>query len=114
MAAAPNATTIGSAASDLDDGLIALRRRRPARPGRTGGRQHAAFPFNGEDFALFLRHRPGAMFYLGVANHAAGLNGLPHAVDFGADERAIGFGVRAMAGLLADRLRVLRRGGGRG
>ncbi len=27
---------------------------------------HAAFPFNSEDFALFLRRVPGAMFFLGV------------------------------------------------
>jgi len=40
---------------------------------------HAAFPFNGEDFALFLRRVPGAMFYLGVANTDAGLNGVPRA-----------------------------------
>lgn len=68
---------------------------------------HAAFPFNGEDFALFLRRVPGAMFYLGVANPDAGLNGVPHAPDFAADEDAIGLGVRAMAGLLLSRLHVL-------
>jgi metal-dependent amidase/aminoacylase/carboxypeptidase family protein len=65
---------------------------------------HAAFPFNGEDFALFLHRVPGAMFYLGVANEAAGINGAPHAPDFAADDRAIGHGVRAMAGLLTTRL----------
>lgn len=70
---------------------------------------HAALPFNGDDFALFLRQVPGAMFYLGVANPGAGVNGLPHAPDFAADERAIGLGVRAMAGLLLSRLDVLRQ-----
>jgi metal-dependent amidase/aminoacylase/carboxypeptidase family protein len=70
---------------------------------------HAAFPFNGEDFALFLQHTPGAMLYLGVANPDAGINGLPHAPDFAADERAIGVGVRAMTGLLSNRLHVLRQ-----
>ncbi|GAB2954544.1 M20 family metallopeptidase [Streptomyces pseudoechinosporeus] len=65
---------------------------------------HAAFPFNGEDFALFLRDVPGAMFFLGVANPEADLNGTPHARDFGADERALGIGVRAMAGFLFSRL----------
>jgi metal-dependent amidase/aminoacylase/carboxypeptidase family protein len=70
---------------------------------------HAAFPFNGDDFALFLRRVPGAMFYLGVANPDAGLNGVTHAPDFGADEEAIGLGVRAMAGLLLSRLDVLHR-----
>lgn len=62
---------------------------------------HAAWPFSGEDFALFLRRVPGAMFYLGV-----GLDGILHAPDFGADERAIGVGVRAMSGLLLHRLRA--------
>jgi metal-dependent amidase/aminoacylase/carboxypeptidase family protein len=41
------------------------------------------------------------MFYLGVANPEAGLNGLPHSPDFAADERALGIGIRAMAGFLA-------------
>jgi hypothetical protein len=70
---------------------------------------HAAFPFNGEDFALFLQHTPGAMLYLGVANPDAGINGVPHAPDFAADERAIGVGVRAMTGLLSNRLHVLHQ-----
>jgi metal-dependent amidase/aminoacylase/carboxypeptidase family protein len=58
-------------------------------------------------FALFLRRAPGAMFYLGVANADAGLNGVPHAPDLAADEQAIGFGVRGMAGLLLSRVDVL-------
>jgi metal-dependent amidase/aminoacylase/carboxypeptidase family protein len=70
---------------------------------------HAPFPFKGEDFALFLRRIPGAMFYLGVANADAGVNGVPHASDFAADERAIGLGVRAMSGLLLSRLHSLNR-----
>ncbi len=65
---------------------------------------HAAFPFNGEDFALFLRQVPGAMFLLGVADPDAGINGVPHAPDFAADERALRVGVQAMAGFLARRL----------
>ncbi|PSL45999.1 amidohydrolase [Saccharothrix carnea] len=68
---------------------------------------HAAFPFNGEDFALFLHRVPGAMLYLGVADPAAGINGVPHAPDFAADDRAIGIGVRAMADLLLHRLDTL-------
>jgi metal-dependent amidase/aminoacylase/carboxypeptidase family protein len=64
----------------------------------------ASWPFNCEDFALFLNEAPGAMFYLGVADAESGMNGAPHAPDFAADERAIGHGVRAMAGLLTDRL----------
>jgi metal-dependent amidase/aminoacylase/carboxypeptidase family protein len=64
----------------------------------------ASWPFNCEDFALFLNEAPGALFYLGVADAETGMNGAPHAPDFAADERAIGHGVRAMAGLLTDRL----------
>jgi metal-dependent amidase/aminoacylase/carboxypeptidase family protein len=64
----------------------------------------ASWPFNCEDFALFLHEAPGAMFYLGVADAEAGMNGAPHTLDFAADERAIGHGVRAMAGLLTERL----------
>ena len=67
----------------------------------------ASWPFNCEDFALFLHEAPGAQFYLGVADAESGMNGAPHAPDFAADERAIGHGVRAMAGLLTDRLAAL-------
>lgn len=67
----------------------------------------AAYPFNGDDFALFLQQVPGAMIFLGVANEAAGLHGITHATDFGADERAVGLGVRAVAGLLSDRLATI-------
>jgi metal-dependent amidase/aminoacylase/carboxypeptidase family protein len=66
----------------------------------------ASWPFNCEDFALFLNEVPGAMFYLGVADAESGMNGAPHTPDFAADERAIGHGVRAMARLLSDRLAV--------
>jgi metal-dependent amidase/aminoacylase/carboxypeptidase family protein len=64
----------------------------------------ASWPYNCEDFALFLNEAPGAMVYLGVADAETGMNGAPHAPDFAADERAIGHGVRAMAGLLTHRL----------
>jgi metal-dependent amidase/aminoacylase/carboxypeptidase family protein len=67
----------------------------------------ASWPFNCEDFALFLDEAPGAQFYLGVADPGTGMNGAPHAPDFAADERAIAHGVRAMAGLLTDRLATL-------
>jgi metal-dependent amidase/aminoacylase/carboxypeptidase family protein len=63
----------------------------------------APFPFNGEDFALFLRRVPGAMLFLGVADASSGANGVPHSPDFAADERAIGVGVRAMSSLLVAR-----------
>lgn len=62
------------------------------------------FPFSGEDFALFLKRVPGAMFFLGVADPERGINGVPHWPDFAADERAIGLGVRAMADFLVSRL----------
>ncbi|MFG1804925.1 M20 family metallopeptidase [Streptomyces sp. NPDC049040] len=65
---------------------------------------HASFPFAGEDFGLFLRRVPGAMYFLGVADPASGVNGAPHAPDFVADERAIRVGVQAMAGFLSSRL----------
>jgi metal-dependent amidase/aminoacylase/carboxypeptidase family protein len=64
----------------------------------------ASWPFNCEDFALFLNQAPGAMFYLGVADTEAGINGAPHTPDFAADERAIAHGVRAMQTLLTHRL----------
>jgi metal-dependent amidase/aminoacylase/carboxypeptidase family protein len=70
----------------------------------------ASWPFNCEDFALFLNEAPGAMFYLGVADPETGMNGAPHTPDFAADERAIGHGVRAMAGLLTHRLATARPG----
>ncbi|MFB9182410.1 M20 family metallopeptidase [Dactylosporangium sucinum] len=59
---------------------------------------HAMFPFNGEDFALFLERVPGAMFYLGV-----GGEGIPHHSAFTPDERAIGTGIAAMTRLLRAR-----------
>lgn len=67
----------------------------------------ASWPFNCEDFALFLNEAPGAQLYLGVADAEAGMNGAPHTPDFAADERAIAYGVRAMTGLLTDRLAAL-------
>jgi metal-dependent amidase/aminoacylase/carboxypeptidase family protein len=68
---------------------------------------HAAYPFNGDDFAMFLNRVPGAMVYLGVSNVEAGIIGVPHAPDFAADDRAIGYGVRGMSGLLWSRLHAL-------
>lgn len=65
----------------------------------------AAFPpFSGEDFALFLERIPGTYTFLGV--HTPGTpitTSYPHYPDFSPDERAIGIGVRAMAGWLATR-----------
>ncbi|MGW4898571.1 M20 metallopeptidase family protein [Kitasatospora sp. NPDC004240] len=67
---------------------------------------HAAFPYNGEDFALFLDEIPGTYSFLGVRAPGAGIReAFPHYLAFAPDERAIGVGVRAMAGWLAARAR---------
>ncbi|MER6141130.1 amidohydrolase [Streptomyces sparsogenes] len=66
---------------------------------------HAAFPFNGEDFALYLDRVPGTYTFLGVRAPGAPITACyPHYPDFAPDERAIGVGVRAMAGWVAERL----------
>jgi metal-dependent amidase/aminoacylase/carboxypeptidase family protein len=71
----------------------------------------ASYPFGCDDFALFLGRVPGAMLFLGVGDPVAELAGnpprLPHSPAFTADERAIGLGVRAMTGLLLNRLAAL-------
>lgn len=65
---------------------------------------HTAFPFNGEDFALFIDRLPGTYSYLGVQAPGADITtAAPHFPSFDPDERAIGHGVRAMAGWLANR-----------
>lgn len=67
---------------------------------------HAAFPFNGEDFALYLDRVPGTYTFLGVRAPGAPITACyPHYPDFLPDERAIGVGVRAMAGWIAQRTR---------
>ncbi|MEJ2853374.1 MULTISPECIES: M20 metallopeptidase family protein [unclassified Saccharothrix] len=71
----------------------------------------ASWPFNCEDFALFLNEAPGAQFYLGVANPKSGMNGAPHTLDFAADEHAITHGVHAMSSLLTHRLTALSTSG---
>ncbi len=68
---------------------------------------HAAVPFNGEDFALFLGLIPGTFTFLGVRTPGAHIDtSYPHLGTFTPDERAIGHGVRAMAGWLAARTRA--------
>ncbi|MGW2024054.1 M20 metallopeptidase family protein [Streptomyces decoyicus] len=66
---------------------------------------HAAFPpFSGEDFALYLDRVPGTFTFLGVRAPGARLTtSYPHYPDFAPDERALGIGVRAMAGWIAER-----------
>lgn len=65
----------------------------------------AAFPpFSGEDFALFLERLPGTYTFLGVQAPGSPITtSYPHYPDFSPDERAIGVGVRAMAGWIAER-----------
>ena len=65
---------------------------------------HAAVPFSGDDFALFLDRMPGTYTFLGVRGPDTKIeDSYPHFGDFCPDERAIGHGVRAMAGWLATR-----------
>jgi amidohydrolase len=77
--------------------------RRTVGHHRTGS-LHAAIPFSGEDFALFLDQLPGTYTFLGVRTPGAAIEtSYPHFGAFNPDERAIGYGVRAMAGWLATR-----------
>ncbi|GIE32804.1 hydrolase [Actinoplanes italicus] len=65
---------------------------------------HAAVPFSGEDYSLFLNEIPGTYTLLGVRSPRAAIeSSYPHFGTFRPDERAIGHGVRAMAGWLASR-----------
>lgn len=61
-------------------------------------------PYFGEDFAYFQQHIPGAMYWLGVSNSAAGTAGMPHSPDFVADEESIFVGAEVMAAVLLDYL----------
>ncbi|MFF7755055.1 M20 family metallopeptidase [Streptomyces sp. NPDC007971] len=77
---------------------------------RTAGRDtvtelHAAFPpFSGEDFALYLDRIPGTYTFLGVRAPGEPITtSYPHYPDFSPDEGAIGVGVCAMAGWIAER-----------
>jgi amidohydrolase len=77
--------------------------RRAMGPGSTAV-LHAAIPFSGEDFALFLDRIPGTYAYLGVRSPGTDITtSYPHLHTFEPDESAIGLGVRAMAGWLAER-----------
>lgn len=68
---------------------------------------HAAVPYSGEDFALFLDRVPGTFTFLGVRAPGAAIEtSYPHFGTFSPDERAIGYGVRAMAGWLAGRTSI--------
>ncbi len=61
-------------------------------------------PFSGEDYALYLDRVPGTYTFLGVRAPGAPITtSYPHFPDFAPDERAIGIGVRAMTGWIAER-----------
>jgi metal-dependent amidase/aminoacylase/carboxypeptidase family protein len=55
-----------------------------------------------EDFAFFQQQIPGVFLFLGVANQNEGWIDYVHTPTFRPDERAIVFGVTAVATLLAD------------
>ncbi len=61
-------------------------------------------PYFGEDFAYYQQRIPGAMYWLGVSNSAAGTSGMPHSPDFVADEESIFVGAKVMAAVLLDYL----------
>ncbi|MGD2217220.1 MAG: M20 family metallopeptidase [Gemmatimonadales bacterium] len=61
-------------------------------------------PYFGEDFAYYQQRIPGAMYWLGVSNSAAGTSGMPHGPDFVADEESIIVGAKVMAAVLLDYL----------
>ncbi|WP_433730493.1 M20 metallopeptidase family protein [Actinoplanes sp. CA-051413] len=84
---------------------LALKRHLQHTAGRGRvGTAYAAIPFSGEDFALFLNRIPGTYTFLGVRSPGAAIEtSYPHFGAFNPDERAIGHGVRAMAGWLAKR-----------
>lgn len=84
---------------------MALRRHLQQTFGRDSAiRLYAAIPFFGEDFALFLDRVPGTFTLLGVRAPGTLIEAsFPHMDAFAPDERAIGHGVRAMAGWLARR-----------
>lgn len=58
----------------------------------------------GEDFSLFQREIPGAMFWLGVRNEARGITSGLHTTDFDIDEAALPVGVKTAATILWDYL----------
>ncbi|MCP5101402.1 MAG: hypothetical protein GY943_38135 [Chloroflexi bacterium] len=58
------------------------------------------FPFASEDFAHYLSRIPGVYYWLGVANPAKGIAGIPHTPEFDVDEACIMVGVNAMSKML--------------
>lgn len=58
----------------------------------------------GEDFSLYQKEIPGAMFWLGVRNESKGIIGGLHTTDFDIDEAALPVGVKTAAAILMDYL----------
>ncbi|MCN9244550.1 amidohydrolase [Streptomyces sp. RY43-2] len=87
-----------------DGDLLARHLRRTVGRDTVIELQTAFPPFSGEDFALYLDRIPGTYTFLGVRAPGASITtSYPHYPDFSPDERAIGVGVRAMAGWIAQR-----------
>ncbi|KPK56548.1 MAG: hypothetical protein AMS21_12650 [Gemmatimonas sp. SG8_38_2] len=61
-------------------------------------------PFFSEDFAWYQQTVPGAMYWLGVSNAAAGTVGMPHSPDYVADEESIFVGAKVMVAVIVDYL----------
>lgn len=65
---------------------------------------HAAIPFNGEDYSLYLNQIPGTYSFLGVQKPGDPLDtAYPHYPGFEPDERAIAVGVQTMSKWLTQR-----------
>jgi amidohydrolase len=60
----------------------------------------------GEDFAQYAQKVPGFYFFLGVRNESIGAVHAAHTPDFLIDEAALPLGVRALALLAVDYLRM--------
>lgn len=58
------------------------------------------FPFASEDFAHYLQYIPGVYYWLGVANPAKDIAGIPHTPDFDVDEACLMVGVNSMSKML--------------
>ncbi len=59
----------------------------------------------GEDFSLYQKEIPGAMFWLGVRNESKGITSGLHTADFDIDESALSVGVKTAANILLDYLK---------
>ena len=71
-------------------------------------RLKAAFPFNCEDFAIYTKYLPGAMYWLGAANPDEGKNAILHTPDFDVDERCLITGAAAMVALALSALSQIK------